>query len=89
MKHLLPIAAILCTVLSTLLMLVFMMAGAANSSPEQLRSMKWWAGGLSLLSVVCVIAGIMLLRRGRTGQAALVAFLPTGILFWIFVWLMV
>lgn len=88
MKRLLPIAAILCTVLTTVLMLVFSMAGMANATPEQTQRMELWMGGLSLFALVCVITGIVLMRKQRHGRAALVAFLPTGILFWIFVWSM-
>lgn len=87
MKRLLPIAAILCTVLTTLLMLVFSMAGMANAPPDQIQRMELWMGGFSLLALTCVIASIVLMRRQRHGPAALVAFLPTGILFWMFVWL--
>ncbi|HEX2617027.1 MAG TPA: hypothetical protein VHL57_05750 [Flavobacteriales bacterium] len=84
MKYVLPIAAMICTAGATLLMLVFTMAGMANSTPEQLRSMKWWAGGLSLLSLACVTIGALLLRQGRSELAALVAFLPTAIMGTIF-----
>ena len=80
MKYVLPILAMLCTAGSTLLMLGFMLAGAANASEEQLRSMKWWAGGLSLLSLVCVVVGIVLLRQGRSGHAAVVALVPTVVM---------
>lgn len=69
-----------CTVGATLLMLVFHLAGAANASPEQIRSMKMWAGGLSVLSLVCVIAGIILMRNGQTAWAVSVAFLPTVVM---------
>lgn len=80
MKYVLPIAAMLATGLATLLMLVLMVAGAANSSDEQLRTMKLWAGGLSLLSLVCVVLGIVLLRQDRSGHAALVAFIPVMVM---------
>lgn len=88
MKYLLPIAAMLCTAFCTLVMLVFLLAGMANSSPEQLRSMQLWVAGLCLLSLVCVVAGIVLMRRDRPGAAALVAFLPTAVMGCIFVLLL-
>ncbi len=80
MKYVLPIAGMLCTAFSTLLMLVFMVAGAANTTAEQQRSMKLWAGGLSLLAVVCVVVSIVLLRQDRMGAAALVAFVPVVVM---------
>ncbi|MEO8068284.1 MAG: hypothetical protein ABI599_11380 [Flavobacteriales bacterium] len=86
MKYLLPIAAMVCTVGTTLLMLVFHAAGAANAGPEQIRSMKLWAGGLSILALVCVIASIVLMRNGQIAWAALIAFIPVvvmGIVFFI------
>jgi hypothetical protein len=89
MKYLLPLAAMACTGGATLLMLGFLLAGAANASADQLRSMKLWAGGLGLLALVCVIAGILLMRQGRSGHAAVVAFAPTvvmGLILLVAVW---
>ena len=84
MKSLLPIAAMLCTACTTLLMLVFTLAGMPNSSAEQLRNMQVWAGGLCLLSLVCVVVGIVLMAKDRSRQAALVAFLPSAVMGLIF-----
>ena len=84
MKYIIPIAGMLCTAFVTVLMLVFMVAGAANSNAEQLRSMKLWAGGLSLLSVGCIVAGIVLMRYDRFGLATIVAFVPVAVMFIIF-----
>ena len=84
MKNLLPIAAMLCTACTTLLMLVFTLAGMPNSSAEQLRNMQVWAGGLCLLSLVCVVVGIVLMAKDRSRQAALVAFLPSAVMGLIF-----
>ncbi|MBK7752667.1 MAG: hypothetical protein IPI41_08710 [Flavobacteriales bacterium] len=67
MKNLLPIAAMLCTACTTLLMLVFTLAGMPNSTAEQLRNMQLWAGGLCLLSLLCIVVGIVLM--GRTAPA--------------------
>ena len=70
MKNLLPIVAMLCTALATLVMVVFNLAGAANASAEQIRSQKIWVGGLSLLAVVGIVVGIFLIRAGQPGAAA-------------------
>ena len=84
MKNLLPIVAMLCTALATLVMVVFNLAGAANASAEQIRSQKIWVGGLSLLAVVGIVVGIFLIRAGQPGAAAGAAFLPTAIIAIIF-----
>ena len=81
MKYVLPVVGMVCTAFATLLMLVFMMAGAANSSADQLRSTKLWAGGLSILSLMCIVAAIVLMRRDRCDMAALVAVVVMGILY--------
>ena len=80
MKNLLPIFAMLCTTLATLVMVVFNLAGAANDSAEQIRSQKIWTGGVSLLAVVGIVVGIVLMRAGQPGAAAGAAFLPTLII---------
>ena len=83
-----PIAAMLCTAFATLLMLVFTVAGMPNSSEQQLRTMKLWAGGLCVLSLVCIGIGMVLTARGHFGPAAVVAFLPTFVMGCIFLYLL-
>lgn len=73
----LAISAMICTALATLVMIVFSLAGSANSTPQQFHSIKLWMGGLTLLSVIGVVAGIFLLRAGLSGWAAGVSFAPT------------
>ena len=80
MKFLLPILAMICTALATLVMIVFNLVGAANASAEQIRSQKLWAGGMTLLAVVGIVVGIFLMRAGQPGAAAGAAFLPTVII---------
>lgn len=77
MKLILPILAMVCTVLATLTALVFCMAGGANSTPAQIRALKLWMVFISLLGVAGVVAGIILIRAGQPGWASLVAFAPT------------
>lgn len=79
MKLLLPILAMICTVLSTLTALVFCMAGGANSTPAQIRALKLWMSGISVLGVAGVTVSIILIRAGQPGLAAVAAFAPTVI----------
>ena len=79
MKSIVPILAIVCTVLATLTAVVFCMAGGANSSPAQISALKLWMAGLSLLGVAGVVLGIILIRAGQPGWASLAAFAPTVI----------
>lgn len=79
MKLILPIGAMICTALATLTALVFCMAMGANSTPAQLRVLKLWMGGLSLLGVAGILVGMLLLRAGQPNWAAVAAFAPTVI----------
>jgi prolipoprotein diacylglyceryltransferase len=77
MKLILPIGAMICTALATLTVLVFCMAMGANSTPAQLRALKLWMGGLSLLGVVGIVVGILLIRAEQPSWAAMAALAPT------------
>ena len=79
MKLLLPILAMIGTALATLTALVFCMAMGANSTPAQLRALKLWMAGLSLLGVAGVVVGIILIRAGQPNWAAVAAIAPTVI----------
>jgi hypothetical protein len=79
MKLILPIGAMICTALATLTALVFCMAMGANAKPPEIRSLKLWMGGLSLLGVAGIVVGIILIRAGQPGWAAVAAFAPTVI----------
>ncbi len=79
MKLILPVLAMVCTVLATLTALLFCMAGGANASPAQIRALKLWMVFISLLGVAGVGVGIFLIRAGQPGWASLAAFAPTVI----------
>jgi hypothetical protein len=79
MKLLLPIFAMICTVLTTLTAIVFCLAGGANSNPAQIRALKIWMVVICLLGTAGVAAGIFLIRAGQPGWAAFAAFAPTVI----------
>jgi hypothetical protein len=76
----LSIAAMACTAIATLAMLVLHVAGAANAGDQQIRSMKFSAGSLTVFAVACVAAGIYLMRVNQTGWAAGISFAPTVIM---------
>lgn len=80
MKLLLPIGAMICTALATVTALVFCMAMGANSTPAQIRALKLWMAGLSLLGVAGIVVGIVLIRAGLPGWAAGVSFAPVVIM---------
>jgi len=80
MKLILPVLAMACTVLATLTAIVFTLAGGANSNPDQIRALKLWIAGLSLLGVAGVAVSIFLMRAGQPGWATVAAFAPTIIL---------
>ena len=79
------ILAILCTCGFTVMMLVLCLAGSPNSSPEQLRSIKFWALTFSLMALVGVVGGGWLMYAGRPGPAAAVAIFPSLVMFVTFV----
>lgn len=76
----LAILAMIFTVLATVIALVFCLSMGANSTPAQLRTLKLWMYGLSVLGGASVVVGIILLRAGQPGWAAIVAFAPTVIM---------
>ena len=79
MKFILPVFAMICTVLATVTALVFCMAMGANSTPEQLRVLKLWMAGLSVLGLAGVAVGLLLIRLGQPGWASVAAIAPTVI----------
>lgn len=77
MKFIFPILGIVLSSVATLVALVMCMAMGANSSAGQIRALKLWMSGLSLLGVAGIVGAIVLMRYGQTGWATGVAFLPT------------
>ena len=85
MKLILPIFAMICTVLATLTAIVFCLAGGANAKPPEIRILKLLMLGFSLLGVAGVTAGIFLLRSGHPGWAAIAATAPTVVIIIVFI----
>ena len=79
------IVAMLCTALATLTGIVFCLGMGANSTSAQIRALKLWLAGLSLLGVGGIGGGIVLLRGGQPGWAAGVSFLPAVIMGLVFI----
>jgi hypothetical protein len=77
MKIFLLVFAMICTVIATLTALVFCMAGGANSTPAQIRTLKFWMAGVSLLGAAGVMAGVILMRAGQPGWATFASIAPT------------
>lgn len=75
-----PIFAMICTALATLTALVFCMAMSANATPGQIRTVKLWTGGLSLLGVAGILIGVILRRAGMPGWATGISFAPVIIM---------
>ncbi|HMO63610.1 MAG TPA: hypothetical protein PKE47_00005, partial [Verrucomicrobiota bacterium] len=79
MKFILPVLAMVCSAFFTLSALVFCMGMGANAKPPEIRALKLWMLGLSLLGGAGVTIGIFLIRAGHPGWASLAAFVPTVI----------
>jgi hypothetical protein len=78
MKSVLPIVAMLITAVSTLTAVVCCLAMGANASPAQIRALKLWMGGLTLLGLAGIVVAIVLLRGGQHGWATIAAAAPTA-----------
>ena len=85
MEKLLPIAAMFVTALATLTAVVFCLGMGANASPAEIRALKLWMAGLTVLGVAGITAAIFLLRSGQLGWAAGVGIAPAVIMLVIFI----
>jgi len=72
----LSIVAMLCTALATLTAVVFCLGMGANAKPADIRALKLWMLGLTLLGIAGITGGILLLRADRLGWALGVSFAP-------------
>ena len=76
----LSIAAMICTVLATLTAVVFCLGMGANAKPPEIRALKLWMLGLTLLGCAGIGTGVYLLRAGVPGWAAGVSFAPVVVI---------
>jgi len=80
MRFILPSLALVGTVLATLTGLVLCMAMGANAKPPEIRILKFWMAGISLMSLTGMAVGVRLMCASKPGWAALAAFAPAVIL---------
>jgi hypothetical protein len=80
MKFILPILAMVFTFLATLMALVFCMGMGANAKPPEIRALKLWMLGLTLLGLLGISVGIYLLRLDQPGLATGVSVSPAVIM---------
>ena len=79
------IVAMICTAFVTMTAIVFCLGMGANSTPREIRALKLWMLGLTLLGVAGISAGIFLLRAGQPGLAAKVSIAPAAIMLVVFI----
>lgn len=96
MAGILLMGGMLCTIFSgvagvigTLMILVFLMAGGANSTPAQIRRIKLAMLATAVLGVGCVVGGVWLSTYGYRGWGCGVALAPALFVFGAMVWLTV
>jgi len=78
------ILAMICAAFMTLTAIVFCLGMGANAKPPEIRALKLWMLGFTLLGVAGIGGGIFLLRAGQPGWAAGVSFAPAVIVLVIF-----
>jgi hypothetical protein len=87
MKSMLSVVSILsmiCAAFFTLTAIVFCLGMGANAKPPEIRALKLWMLGLTLLGAAGIGGGIFLLRAGQPGWAAGISFAPVVIILVIF-----
>lgn len=65
--------------LFTATMLVFLLAGAANSSPEQWRLIQFLLACSGTVGLAAIVGAVWAVRAGRAGLAALVGAAPVAL----------
>ena len=76
----LALIAMFCTAATTLGAVVFCLAMGANAKPPEIRALKFWVLGLTLLGLVGISIGIYLLRVNQPGWGAGVSVSPTFVI---------
>ena len=70
------IAARLIGLLSSLSMLVMLMAGLANSKPPQIQQGKWMGLGILVVQVLSLAAAVWLMTQRRNLHASIAGLVP-------------
>jgi hypothetical protein len=76
LKVILAALATLAGVAGTLMFVVFLLAGSANSKPEDARRIFQWTWAIGIGGLACLIAAIALMIIGHNAVAATVGALP-------------
>ena len=77
MPTLAAILSNLVSVVAALGMIVLLLAGGANASPETITRIKWMSIGVGAVSMCAVAVSAWLATHGRTWHAAGVGLAPT------------
>ncbi len=77
---LLAILAMVATGMVLLVMLVCCMAMGANAQPSEIRSLKYWMVGLTVMSLAGIVAGLVLLRYSQPEWSAGASILPAVVM---------
>lgn len=83
--YLIAVLAICCTVVITLTAIVFCMSMGANLSPEEIRLLRNWVFGFTVLGIAGVMIAVLLMRSGFPGWGAIAATIPCIISIVVFV----
>lgn len=73
--------------LTTLTTLVFLLAGSPNSTPKQLRAIKWMLRGSALVGLTSLVGGVTAMVNQQNKAACLFGLLPIVACIGLFVWL--
>ena len=76
LKTVLASLSVAAGVMGTLMFIVFLMAGSANSKPDELRRIIQWMWGIAGVGVLCLSAGIWLICIGRPLTGGLIGGFP-------------
>lgn len=81
------VLALVAGAMSSLMLLTMCLAGGANSTPEQIRTIKMWMLVITVVGLLTFIGGIWLTASGRPWIGAVVGGLPAMVTFVLMVWL--
>ena len=76
MTIIVPILSCLISAGATLMMLVLLLAGSPNSSPQQLAQIKWMMLGVAALGLLGLVGAIVAMVMGKHWPAAGIGIAP-------------
>ena len=81
--------AIAAGIVGTLTIVTFLLAGGANSSPEQIRQIKWWILATVVGGLICLGLGTLLVFKAHPLWGGLVGAVPFVFVFASIIWLQI